>query len=72
MTHENVLSRRTFVSACGALGALAVASQAAGTPAFAASSAAADGKAASAVSDAAGEKEVWGHCAINCPGRCSL
>lgn len=77
MTYENSLSRRTFVSACGALGALAVASKAAGTPAFAAEKAlSAEGDDASAsadgTSDASGEKEVWGHCAINCPGRCAL
>ncbi len=59
------VSRRTFVKTTGALGALAAVGGGAAatsslfnstTPAFA----------------EAEETTTWGHCAINCPGRCSL
>ena len=64
MPDANV-SRRTFVKATGALGALA----AVGT------GAAATGSLFSSTTPAFAEAEettTWGHCAINCPGRCSL
>lgn len=60
------LSRRTFLKTSGALGALAAAGG---------SVAAADSLFGSGVSEAVAEPEekvTWGHCAINCPGRCAL
>ncbi len=60
------LSRRTFLKASGALGALA----AAGGGIAAADSMFGSG-AAEAFAEAE-EKTTWGHCAINCPGRCAL
>lgn len=57
------LSRRSFVRN-GALGALAVAAAGTTTSLFATSI-----PTAQAESE---EKLVWGHCAINCPGRCAL
>ncbi len=60
------LSRRTFVKATGALGALALAG---GAVAQADSLFGAGVPQAHADSE---EKIVWNHCAINCPGRCAL
>lgn len=59
------MNRRTFVKSTGALGALAAVGGAAATGAnlFGAT------EPALAESE---EKITWGHCAINCPGRCSL
>ncbi|MEG0217067.1 MAG: twin-arginine translocation signal domain-containing protein, partial [Raoultibacter sp.] len=60
------VSRRSFVKTSGALGALAVAGG---------SLAATESLFGSAVPQAHAEAEdkiVWGHCAINCPGRCAL
>ena len=59
------MNRRTFVKSTGALGALAAVGGAAATGAnlFGAT------EPALAESE---EKIAWGHCAINCPGRCSL
>ena len=59
------MNRRTFVKSTGALGALAAVGGAAATGAnlFGAT------EPALAESE---EKVTWGHCAINCPGRCSL
>ena len=60
------LSRRTFLKTSGALGALAAAGG---------SVAAADALFGSGVAAAVAEPEekiTWGHCAINCPGRCAL
>ena len=60
------VSRRSFVKTTGALGALAAAGGA---------FAAADSVFGEGVPQAhaeAEEKITWGHCAINCPGRCSL
>lgn len=59
------LSRRTFVKTTGALGALA----AAGGIVAADSLFGAGVPQAQAASE---ETTTWGHCAINCPGRCSL
>ena len=59
------LSRRAFVKTTGALGALAAVGGAAATDSLFGSGVAQ----ASADSE---EKVTWGHCAINCPGRCSL
>ena len=60
------LSRRAFVRTTGALGALAAVggTVAATDSLFGAGVATADA--------AAEETTTWGHCAINCPGRCSL
>ncbi|MEG0776245.1 MAG: DMSO/selenate family reductase complex A subunit [Raoultibacter sp.] len=60
------VSRRSFFKTSGALGALAVAGG---------SLAATESLFGSAVPQAHAEAEdkvVWGHCAINCPGRCAL
>ena len=60
------VSRRSFVKTTGALGALAAAGGA---------FAAADSVFGEGVPQAhaeAEEKVTWGHCAINCPGRCAL
>ncbi|PNV64214.1 dimethyl sulfoxide reductase subunit A [Rubneribacter badeniensis] len=59
------LSRRAFVKTTGALGALAAVGGAAATDSLFGSGVAQ----ASADSE---EKVTWGHCAINCPGRCAL
>ena len=64
MARDCAISRRSFVAASGVLAGLAAAG-AASAPAF-------------SVADDAGTAyeegvtETWGHCAINCPGRCSL
>jgi Tat-targeted selenate reductase subunit YnfE len=60
------LSRRTFVKAGGVLGALAVVS---GSSLGALLAFQQQPARAFAESE---EKITWGHCAINCPGRCSL
>ena len=65
MLDTNV-SRRTFLKTSGALGALA----AAGGSVAAADSLFGNGT-AEAFAEAE-EKVAWGHCAINCPGRCAL
>lgn len=58
------MNRRTFVKTTGALGALAAAGGAAtGANLF--------GSVEPAFAEAE-EVTTWGHCAINCPGRCSL
>ncbi len=59
------MNRRTFVKSAGALGALAAVGGAAATGAnlFSAT------EPALAESE---EKVTWGHCAINCPGRCAI
>ena len=68
MSDSNLnLSRRTFVKTSGALGALA----AAGGGIAAADSLFGAGVAPAHAAEAE-EKITWGHCAINCPGRCSL
>lgn len=59
------VSRRTFVKTTGALGALA----AVGGGAAATSSLFTSATPAFAEAE---EATTWGHCAINCPGRCSL
>ena len=63
---EGMLSRRTVLKAGGALGALALAGGVCGgvLPRFFSTT-------PTAVADPE-EKIVWNHCAINCPGRCSL
>ena len=60
------LSRRTFMKTTGALGALAAVggSVAATNTLF--------GAGVPQAHAAAEETVTWGHCAINCPGRCSL
>ncbi len=59
------LSRRTFVKTTGALGALAaVGGVAASESLF--------GEGVPQAHAEAEEKVTWGHCAINCPGRCAL
>lgn len=60
------VSRRSFVKTSGALGALAIA----GGAGIAAESMFGEGV-ATAVAETE-EKVTWGHCAINCPGRCAL
>lgn len=66
MSDAMSMSRRTFVKTTGALGALA----AVGGTVAATDSLFGQGTArASATTE---EKLTWGHCAINCPGRCSL
>lgn len=60
------VSRRSFVKTTGALGALAIA----GGAGIAAESMFGEGVATAAAETE--EKVTWGHCAINCPGRCSL
>lgn len=68
MSDSNLnLSRRTFVKTSGALGALA----AAGGGIAAADSLFGAGVAPAHAAEAK-DKTVWGHCAINCPGRCAL
>lgn len=67
---SQTLSRRTFVqgSALAGLGAAAL-----GTTMFESAPAFADEAAyVPAEVDLSNEKIVWNHCAINCPGRCSL
>lgn len=64
-TNTHAVSRRSFLKTTGALGALAVAAGGA------ASADAMFGEVPAAFADAQ-EKITWGHCAINCPGRCSL
>ena len=63
---DTKLSRRTFLKTTGALGALAAAG---GSVAAADSLFGADVPAALAETE---ETTTWGHCAINCPGRCAL
>lgn len=59
------LTRRTFVKTTGALGALAaVGGVAASESLF--------GEGVAQAHAEAEEKITWGHCAINCPGRCAL
>ncbi len=60
------VSRRTFMKMTGALGALAAAGGLASTSQGMFASTTPKAYAASE------EKIVWNHCAINCPGRCSL
>ena len=66
MDDSTTVSRRSFVRGAATLGALSALGAAA----------ASNGslfKADMPVADAAPEEKVtWGHCAINCPGRCSL
>ncbi len=61
---QSGLSRRTFVGAVGALGALAAVSGVATEQVF--------GSSVPMAHAATQETTTWGHCAINCPGRCSL
>ena len=64
MARDCAISRRSFVATSGVLAGLAAAG-AASAPAFS--------KADEAeVAYEEGVTEVWGHCAINCPGRCAL
>ncbi len=60
------VSRRSFVKTTGALGALAAVG---GTVAATGS---VFGEGTPQAHAEAEEKVTWGHCAINCPGRCSL
>ncbi len=60
------LSRRSFLRTSGALGALA------GAGGAVAATDALFGSGAPCAHAAPDEKTVWGHCAINCPGRCPL
>lgn len=64
-TNTHAVSRRSFLKTTGALGALAAAAGGA------ASADAMFGTAPVAFADGQ-ETTTWGHCAINCPGRCSL
>ncbi|MDO4590822.1 MAG: molybdopterin-dependent oxidoreductase [Slackia sp.] len=66
MSTNNAVSRRSFLKTTGALGALAVAAGGA------ASADAVFGDAAEPAFADSQETVTWGHCAINCPGRCSL
>ena len=63
MARDCAISRRSFVSTSGVLAGLAAAG-AASAPTFS--------KADEAAAYEEGVTEVWGHCAINCPGRCAL
>ncbi len=63
---DTKLTRRTFLKTSGALGALA----AAGGCAAATDQLFGDGVAVAVANTE--EKTTWGHCAINCPGRCAL
>lgn len=70
------LTRRAFVqaSALAGLGAAAAASSAQGL--FGSVARAADGEVGGAADSAAGdageERVIWGHCSVNCEGRCAL
>lgn len=64
MAHDCTISRRSFVAGSSALAGLAAVG-AASAPSFGI----ADDAAATYEE---GVTEVWGHCAINCPGRCAL
>lgn len=77
MSIDTSMSRRQFVVGASALAGLSAAGSLVGRPAFALGSAKADaaasgGASAKVPAGEEGVKEVWGHCAINCPGRCSL
>ena len=63
MARDCAISRRSFVATSGVLAGLAAAG-AASAPTFS--------KADEAAAYEEGVTEVWGHCAINCPGRCAL
>ena len=63
MARYCAISRRSFVATSGVLAGLAAAG-AASAPTFS--------KADEAAAYEEGVTEVWGHCAINCPGRCAL
>ncbi|MGN0078593.1 MAG: DMSO/selenate family reductase complex A subunit [Coriobacteriales bacterium] len=65
-TTHTTLSRRTFVKAAGAVGALAAAGGAA-SMAFPAEPALADDQTL-----AEGEQIIWTHCHVNCGGACAL
>ena len=64
MARDCAISRRSFVATSGVLAGLAAAG-AASAPTFSKAD-----DAAAAYEE--GVTEVWGHCAINCPGRCAL
>lgn len=64
MARDCAISRRSFVAASGVLAGLAAAG-AATSPAFSMADEA-------STTYEEGVTEVWGHCAINCPGRCAL
>ena len=63
MAHDCTISRRSFVAGTSALAGLAAVAGAT-KPSF--------GIADDATPYEEGVTEVWGHCAINCPGRCAL
>ncbi len=63
MARDCAISRRSFVAASGVLAGLAAAG-AATSPAFSMADEA-------STTYEEGVTEVWGHCAINCPGRCA-
>lgn len=63
MARDCAISRRSFVATSGVLAGLAAAG-AVSAPTFS--------KADDAAAYEEGVAEVWGHCAINCPGRCAL
>ena len=72
-TLENAqVSRRTFVkgSALAGLGAAAMGTGAVSL--FGCSPSGTESKGGDAAKQAVEETTTWGHCAINCPGRCSL
>lgn len=76
-SNDSTLSRRTFVkgSTLAGLGAAALGSGAlfgCSPKAEAPKEEAADAKVTGANTVGAEETITWGHCAINCPGRCSL
>lgn len=76
-SNDSTLSRRTFVkgSTLAGLGAAALGSGAlfgCSPKAEAPKDEAADAKVTGANTVGAEETITWGHCAINCPGRCSL
>ena len=71
-TKEHAVSRRTFVkgSALAGLGAAAMGTGAVSL--FGCSPSGTESKGGDAAKQAVEETTTWGHCAINCPGRCSL
>lgn len=68
-TKEHAVSRRTFVkgSALAGLGAAAL-----GTGTLFACSPQGTDEVSGGASETVDEKVVWGHCSVNCEGRCAL
>lgn len=72
MLENAQVSRRTFMKG-SALAGLGAAAMGTGAVSLFGCSPSADGaKGNDAATQAVEETTTWGHCAINCPGRCSL